>query len=309
MGQISVQDADVARHEAALLAQCQANPRIPPERERDFPIHVDRWGETGPKVLIIHSGEQTIDAIGGGPSNFSAQRPLGKQGWQLSIPSRSGFGRSPSRGCDDQVADARWIADMLRASGGTHLWGHSFGGAEALLAAAAEPDSVRSLVLIEPDLWPLGDAFPQAEVPQLVRAFRAGRQQALLGSDSPAAYASSFFASFQPQRGGWTVWLARQALTLLPGLRRKIGCGALQAHEASGAEFRHVIATIKAAGIPVLLVTGGWDPPHEALGAWVAGLVGGTLAVVPSDNHIIMKANPAALNECVTKFMRVAERH
>lgn len=297
-----------ARQLGRLLARCPANPRVPPEREADLPIDVAHWGEVGSKVLIIHGGEQTIDAIGGGPGNFSAQKILGKQGWQLSVPSRPGLGKSPSRGRDDQIADARWIAAMLREGGSTHLWGHSFGGAEALLATAAAPGSVRSLILIEPDLWPLGEAVPTGRVPDLVHAFRERRRQAILGSDTPEAYASNFLASFQPERGGTKVWLARQALRLMPRLRRTIGCGALQAHEASGAAFLQAIEAVKSADIPVLLVTGGWDAAHDALGAWVADLTGGTHAVVPSADHIIMRSNPNGLNALAVRFMTDAER-
>ena len=299
---------DVAQHAQELRAQCPADPRLPPDDDSTKPIHVTTWGHTGPKILLIHGGEKAIDAIGGGPQNFSDQKTLGEHGWQVSLPERPGFGKSPSRGRDDQIADARWIAEMLRQSGGSNLWGHSFGGAEALLAAAEAPASVRSLILIEPDLWPLAQVFPASEVPAPVREFRDVRAQAILASVTPQAYAANFLSTFQPQSGGVKIWLTRHALKLAPGLERNIGCGALLAREANGAEFLEAISTVKASGIPVLIVTGGWSPARDALGAWVATLVGGKHVIVPSPNHIIMKENPKELDEVAVKFMRAADR-
>lgn len=306
--QAATSEVDPVQHRADLVAQCPANPRLAPEQEDKLPIAVTHWGDTGPKVLIIHGGEQAISAIGGGPKNFSGQRQLGTRGWQLSIPDRPGFGASPSRGRDDQLADARWIAAMLSASGGTHLWGHSFGGAEALLAAARQPDSVRSLVLVEPDLWPMADAVPPAQVRPEIKAERDAREQALMAADSPAAYASGFITSFQPSKSGAKIWLMRQALELMPGLRKKIGCGALQAHEASGEEFRQAAEIVKAAGIPVLVVTGGWSPARDAVGELAAHELGGTHVIVPATNHIVMQSNPTDFNRVVTQFMQASDR-
>ena len=54
--------------------------------------------------------------------------------------------------------DAPWIADML--GNGANLIGHSWGGAEALLAAARRPETVHSLVLVEPALSAIAEADP-----------------------------------------------------------------------------------------------------------------------------------------------------
>jgi pimeloyl-ACP methyl ester carboxylesterase len=89
------------------------------------------------------------------------------RGWQLHVIDRPGFGGSPSRGPDDQDADAKLIADRLGAS--SHLIGHSFGGAEALLAAALRPGAVRSLILVEPALKQLAASDPAKQRNPAVR--------------------------------------------------------------------------------------------------------------------------------------------
>jgi hypothetical protein len=81
---------------AALLALCPPPLQLSEAEASKLPIHVTRWGNSGPRVLIIHGGEQTINALGGGPKNFAKQEVLGQQGWRLELPDRPGFGESPS---------------------------------------------------------------------------------------------------------------------------------------------------------------------------------------------------------------------
>ncbi|WP_372472278.1 alpha/beta fold hydrolase [Jidongwangia harbinensis] len=58
----------------------------------------------------------------------------------------------------DYAIDAEDIGDLL--AGGAHLVGHSYGGTVAMLAAAAHPDLVRSLALIEPCAHTVAAADP-----------------------------------------------------------------------------------------------------------------------------------------------------
>ncbi len=130
--------AKAMEHREALIAQCPpAPPRLPEADAARLPIHVTTWGASGPAVLIVHGGVQ--GGLGGGPSTFSKQEPLAQRGWRLQLVDRPGFGQSASRGVDDMQADAAWIADML--GDGANLIGHSWGGAEALLAAARRPSA------------------------------------------------------------------------------------------------------------------------------------------------------------------------
>jgi pimeloyl-ACP methyl ester carboxylesterase len=59
------------------------------------------------------------------------------------------------RGGADLEANNRWLRSRLEREGPVALGGHSMGGALAVLAAAASPELVRSLVLFSPAGLPL----------------------------------------------------------------------------------------------------------------------------------------------------------
>ena len=302
----AITPAAMKAEKAALLAQCPPPLQLSEADASKLPIHVTRWGNSGPRVLIIHGGEQTMNALGGGPKNFAKQEVLGQQGWRLELPDRPGFGESPSRGPDDQLGDALWIAAML--DGGANLMGHSFGGAEALLAAARDPKAVLSLILIEPALWPLLQHDQQAYNSPVIQAERQLRDEDLMNAKTPADYASRFLSSFQPKKSGFKEFAARTVIKLIPGLSKKIGCGILNAREASSEQMREAAAVVALAHIPVLVITGGWSPSRDVLGNVVAKTTGGRHVIVKSPNHIIMSSNPIDFNSTVTAFMHDADR-
>jgi len=180
--------AQIAKSRVALLAQC-TGPAEPSDAEAaKLPIHVTQLGAAGPRVLVIHGGVQ--GGLGGGASTFAKQDVLAQKGWQLQLVARPGFDQSPSRGADDMERDSVWIGDML--GNGVHLIGHSWGGAEALLAAARRPAAVRSLILIEPALQPLllgdermkDDPAAQADANKFI--------QLLLQARTPREYSLGF---------------------------------------------------------------------------------------------------------------------
>jgi pimeloyl-ACP methyl ester carboxylesterase len=101
---------------------------------------VEQRGE-GPRVLFVHG------SVSGGSTTWKAQYPLADR-WTLLVLDRRGFGESPPADGDDFEVDARDIAEAL--GDGAHLVAHSYGGVGALLAAAARPQAVHSLTLVEP---------------------------------------------------------------------------------------------------------------------------------------------------------------
>ena len=141
-------------------------------------IHITRWGESGPRVVLVHGGAQGTDV--GGETNFSNQRVLAERGWQLIVPDRPGHGKSSDPGRpDDAEADGMWVADFL--GDGAHLLGHSFGGCVALSAAARRPEAVKSLTLIEPAMFQFAAGNPA--VRRQLLAIDAGED--LLVSQTP----------------------------------------------------------------------------------------------------------------------------
>ena len=83
------------------------------------------------------------------------------------------------------------MAELL--GDGAHLAGFSYGGVIALLAAAARPEAVRSLTVIEPPC--LGVARGDPAVEETIAGYAA-----LMGPVSdPAEYLAGFAAVFGPE--------------------------------------------------------------------------------------------------------------
>lgn len=297
---------NVLEHRAALLAQCApAPPRLPEVEAAKLPIHVTEWGTAGPDVLVVHGGVQ--GGLGGGPSTFAKQEALAQRGWRLRLADRPGFGQSPSRGVDDMEADAVWIADML--GGGANLIGHSWGGGEALLAAARRPGAVRSLILIEPALQMLLMGDPSVEADPVLKADAMRWGGMLMAAQSPRDYALAFGRSLGAvERGGNASSTAVAALEADPDLATRFGCSLLQARMAPVPALRQAAETVARARIPVLVVTGGWSPFFDAVGASAAKLMGGRHVIVRSPNHFVQLAGAEEFNAVADAFMREADQ-
>src|ERR1700704_3603229 len=103
-------------------------------------LEVERLGE-GPPVLFIH-GSVVRAAL-----TWRKQRELAER-WELILPNRPGFGKSPALARGDFEAEAPLFAELL--GDGAHLVGHSYGAVIALHAAALRPQAVLSLTVSEP---------------------------------------------------------------------------------------------------------------------------------------------------------------
>lgn len=300
---------DLTKRRDELLAQCPGAAVVAPEQAATLPIHVTEWGAEGPHVLLVHGGVQ--GRLGGGPGSFDKQKALASLGWRLLLVDRPGFGRSPSRGVDDMEADSHWIADKL--GDGAHLIGHSWGGAEALLAAARRPLAVRSLVLIEPALQSLGMFSARLRDDSAAQASASEFMGIMMSAQSPADYALRFGRYLSGASGAGTLEApSNPALTVLesdPEQAVKMGCALLQAKMASPETMKQAATAVAEAGVPVLVVSGGWSPFLDAICEVVAQLAGGRHVVVASSDHFVQAASGEAFNAQVDAFMREADRN
>uniref|UniRef100_UPI0015775E77 alpha/beta fold hydrolase n=1 Tax=Sphingomonas bacterium TaxID=1895847 RepID=UPI0015775E77 len=195
---------------------------------------------------------------------------------------------------DDAEADGAWVADLLGddlPGGGAHLVGHSFGGCVALAAAARRPDAVRSLTLIEPGMQKLAIDDPR------VRRFVLKLVGTMLFSFTAARRARRFAKLVgipDGVRGGSS-----------PEELKAMGKGIAKLKVPDAATLQRELETLKCAGIPLLVVTGGWSPAFDAVGERVASVGGGRHEIVASPNHF-PNLQPA-FNPLLTAFLRAAE--
>ena len=116
----------------------------------DGPLHYLDYGgsASGPLVVCVHG-------LGGAAWNWSALAPLLTDEMRVVAPDLAGHGYTPAAGRRTTVpANRRLLERFLRevAREPVVLVGNSMGGAISALQAAASPDLVRGVVLVDPAL-------------------------------------------------------------------------------------------------------------------------------------------------------------
>ena len=250
-------------------------------------IHVEQWGNSGPRALLVHGGTQGTQAAG--DRNFYAQRPLGDE-WQVVVPDRPGHGKSADPGRpDDAQEDAIWVAELLKD--GSHLLGHSYGGLVAVAAAARRPEAVKSLTLIEPAL------FAVATKPAAVKKLLATMVFTMVMPFSPVSRAKRMMKLL----GIPNVFaLSTEELN---ALGRSLKRGVFPKPPV----IEGWLTTIREAKIPVLIVSSGSNAAFEAMGGIVAKKLSGRHEIIPIKHHF-PQWNAAPFNRLVSTFWRQTER-
>jgi pimeloyl-ACP methyl ester carboxylesterase len=225
-------------------------------------MYAETWG-TGPRVVLVHGSLAT------GAEEWAAQRPLADEGYQLVVPDRRGYGHSPSADGEDYRRDAEDIVELM--GDGAHLVGHSYGGLGVLFAAARRPESTRSLTLLEPGAFDLGQSDPAAR--RLVEEVQRIWVQDLPDGEWVVAFLKAVGSDpdeFPPD-------FLDLALPLVPVLRRgrPIWSAGLPLDEVAAAPF------------PKLVVSGGHSKGFEAICDDLAERIGAARQVVAGAGHEI----------------------
>jgi pimeloyl-ACP methyl ester carboxylesterase len=232
-------------------------------------VHVTEWG-AGPRVLFIHGGTP-----GGGGAAFSHQESL-KERWHLVLPDRPAHGLSPRQGDEDFERDALLLTPMLEP--GTHLVGQSYGGIVALYLAAAHPELVASLVLIEPP------AFCFAPDDPVVRHMAAENRELFTNPpNDPVVMMRSVFRML-----GIGMEIPDPAPDFFVDIAKAFAAEMVQVRVPDEATVD--ASVLAAAGFPVLVLTSGRVPGFEHIADAIATQVGGVHTVVPGTDHSVQDA-------------------
>ncbi|MFD0905713.1 alpha/beta fold hydrolase [Actinomadura sediminis] len=219
---------------------------------------------SGPEVLLVHGGA-------GPRATWGALAPLADR-WTLAHVHRRGHPPSPPpRERPDFEVDALDLAPLL--VGRPHAVAHSYGVLGTLIAAAAAPGGVRSLTLIEP---PLHYLVP--EDPEVARLERIGDAVLAHGEDTDPAELREFL-----RLTGAPIGDGPLPADVAAAVRRARGS------RATG-EARPRLDAIRAAGVPVLVASGGHAAPLERICDALADALGGERSVHPGAGHFVAAA-------------------
>ena len=241
-------------------------------------LFVDSWG-AGTRVVLVH-GSLAI-----GAEEWQAQRPLADEGFELLVLDRRGYGRSPVVPGEDFLRDADDIAELM--GDGAHLVGHSYGGLGALFAAARRPDATRSLALLEPGSFALGQHHPDARA--LVDEVRRLWDQDLPDED----WVVRFLKAVGSDPDAMPPELVAAAVPLVPVFRR-------------GRPIWHAelpLEELAAASFPKVVVSGGHSAGFDAICDDLAERIGASRSEIAGAGHEIQLAG-RPLNDLLLTLWR-----
>ena len=217
------------------------------------------------RIVLVHG------SVLGGRGTWGAQQPLAEH-FELVVLDRPGFPPAPPIDRVDFEQDAELVAGLLEP--GDHLVGHSYGGVISLLAAAARPDRVRSLTVVEPPATGIA-----LDVPEVAEFARRGAELWATGPrDDPEAFLRAFLeavgSTFEPPS------------PLPPELER---AARLLTVERGPWEADIPLGRLAAAPFPTLAVSGGHHPAFDAICDQLERDVGAERLVLPGYGHAVQR--------------------
>jgi pimeloyl-ACP methyl ester carboxylesterase len=240
----------------------------------DLDVEVRGEGETA--VLVHGSGFRD--------STWSDQKELADR-YRLVLPFRRGYGKSPAADPDFEV-DAEDIACLLEEP--AYLVGHSYGAVGSLLAAGLRPERVRTLTVIEPPAFGIARGDPVVDA--LVERVEGVRAR------SPGMPTEEFGRAFT-EALGFERPVERPRAEIL---------AAIESLRRERPPWEAEIPVEELAGIPVLVVSGGWSAAFDAVCAVLEERLGAEQAVFTGHGHWPQHA--AGFNERLVSFWETAAR-
>ncbi|MGW8573506.1 alpha/beta fold hydrolase [Streptomyces niveus] len=243
-------------------------------------------GESAVPVLLLHG-------LAGHTAEWNALAELLGPAYRLVGYDARGHGRSDR--LPEDVSRAAHVRDAVAVAGQLALArpvliGQSLGGLTALLTAAAHPDLVRALVLVE--------AGPRGPAPELPGKIGRWLDSWPVPFESPEA-AAHFFGG-GPAGLAWAAGLEVRPDGLYPRVDRDVmvGCVAESAVRSFWTEWDQVRC-------PTLVVRGekGFMPTSEAEKMRVRRPAGTRVETVPGAGHDVHLDRPAQLHALMEEFL------
>ncbi|WP_394840756.1 alpha/beta hydrolase [Pendulispora brunnea] len=235
------------------------------------PLASRTLGNQGDVLVFVHGGA--------GPDlTWARQAPLAER-WRLVIPWRRCFEPSPRGPRQDWEIDAEDLLALLaRVAPRAHVVAHSYGGLGAAVAAAKEPHRFASLTLIEVPLW-----FLAEHDPEVVRVMHIAKSVSDPQADPELRQHFMRLAGL-PAKHPDTLELERLARNLRdPG------------------EARPDLAAIRAAHVPVAVVSGDHDAGIERTCDALARALGGERVILRGAGHAVARA--PKFNDWLASFL------
>jgi pimeloyl-ACP methyl ester carboxylesterase len=242
-------------------------------------------------VVFIHGG------VLNGAMTWSAQLPLAKR-WRVVIVDRPGFGASSSVERVDFALDAERVVEILDRApelwglDRVHLVGHSYGGVISLLAAAARPNALTSLTVVEPPAFGLaaGNAAADDLVAGLKDHWRHGPRE------SPARFLDAFLR------------LVGSATELPDPLPPPLAQGAAMLVVERGPwEAQIPLEQLAGAPFPKLVVSGAHSPAFDEVCHVLERELGASRAVIAGAGHSVPRVGHA-FNDQLEAFLADAQQ-
>jgi pimeloyl-ACP methyl ester carboxylesterase len=217
------------------------------------------------RLVLVHG------SVVGGRGTWAAQRPLADR-FELLVVDRPGFPPNPPAARVDFEADAMLVAELLEP--GDHLVGHSYGGVISLLAAAARPERLRSLTVIEPPATRVAAGDPAVE------AFAAAGRE--LYASAATADPETFLRSFLEAVGSQFDPPAPLPPELVQGARAL-------AVERGPWEADVPLAELATAAFPKLVVSGAHHVAFDAICDVLERELPAERVVLPGYGHVVQR--------------------
>ena len=254
-----------------------------------------------PPLLCVNGGLIVDHAM-----LWPALSPLAA-GRQLILYDQRGRGASqpPADPLAARIEDDAGDVPALRRALGIREWdvfGHSWGGGIAMLAAAQDPAGVRRLVLADSvgpsSAWiaPLR-AQAMARSTDADRAALAGISDEMLGEPDPDIHLAHLRASY----AAWFVDQRFAATFPMPKTASPTGTPVLARLRREGYDWRHDVRAISA---PTLVMHGDGDVLAPAVGQELAATIpGAAFTLLPHCGHFPFWEAPAEFFSAISSFL------